>query len=145
MWRRKPGFDICSGAGSPRGCRAHLVVARLYAVAVPASFNHSAECILPVVVSAAATATQLLAGHGMIDVAALHTLTTAASRGWNVEVGACGSQTKLSTANKLYVGHAEGGGDRDCVKVSPCVAAAETMLPALVPACLCIPYYRISL
>ena len=29
MWRRKPGFDVCSGAGSARGGHAHLV-ARLY-------------------------------------------------------------------------------------------------------------------
>ena len=73
MWRRKPGFDVCSGAGSARGGRAHLV-ARLYA-AVPGSCSHSAEYILPVVVSAATT--NILAGHGMIDVAALHALTTA--------------------------------------------------------------------
>ena len=88
MWRRKPGFDICSGAGSPRGCRAHLVVARLYAVAVPGTCSHTAECILPAIVSAAAAATKLLAGHGMIDVAALHALTTVASRGWDAGVGA---------------------------------------------------------
>ena len=30
-------------------------------------------------------------------------------------------------ANKLCVRHAEGGGHRDCVKVSPCVVAAETV------------------
>ena len=71
IWRRKPGFDVCSGAGSARGGRAHLV-ARLYAVAVPGSCSHSAEGILPYVVSAAAAATKLLTGHGMIDVAALH-------------------------------------------------------------------------
>ena len=35
MWRRNPGFDYCSRAGSARGGRAHLVVARFYAVAVP--------------------------------------------------------------------------------------------------------------
>ena len=80
MWRRKPGFDVCSGAGSARGGRAHLV-ARLCAVAVPGTCSHTAECILPVVVSAAAAVTKLLAGHGMIDVVALHALTTVASRG----------------------------------------------------------------
>ena len=74
MLRRKPGFDVCSGAGSARGSRAHLVVARLYTVAVPGTCSHSAKCILPVVVPAAAAATELLAGHGMIDVAALHAL-----------------------------------------------------------------------
>ena len=70
MWRRKPGFDVCSGAGSARGGRAYLVVAKLYAVAVPGTCSHTAEYILPGVVSAAAT--KLLAGHGMINVAALH-------------------------------------------------------------------------
>ena len=75
IWRRKPGCDVCSGAGSARSGRANLVVARLYAVAVPGSCSHSAEYILPVVVSAATT--NILAGHGMIDVAALHALTTA--------------------------------------------------------------------
>ena len=41
--------------------RAHLIVARLYAVAVPGTCSHMAERILPVVVSPAAAATQLLA------------------------------------------------------------------------------------
>ena len=95
MWRRKPGFDVCSGAGSARGSRAYLVVARLYAVAVPGACSHTAECILQVVVPAAAT--KLLAGHGMIDVAALHVLTTVTRRGWDAGVGACGSQAKLTT------------------------------------------------
>ena len=83
MWRRKPGFDVCSGAGSARGSRAYLVVARLYAVTVPGTCSHTAECILSVVVSAVAAASKLLAGHGMIDVAALHALTTVASRSWD--------------------------------------------------------------
>ena len=74
-----------------RGRRAHLVVARLYAVAVPGTCSNPAGYILPVVVSAAAAATKLLAGHGMIDVAALHALTIVASRGWDAGVGACGS------------------------------------------------------
>ena len=128
MWRRKPGFNVCSGAGSAWGGRVHLVVARLYAVAVPGSCSHSAECILPVVVSAAAT--ELLAGHGMIDVAALHVLTTVASRdfcGWDVGVGVCSAHTKLTTANIVCVRQAEVWGHRDCVEVSPCVAAAETV------------------
>ena len=99
MWRRKPDFDVCSGAGSGCGGRAHLVVAKLHAAAVPGMCSHSAECILPVVVSAAAAATKLLAGHGMIDIAALHALTTGASRGWDAEVGACGSQAEVTTAN----------------------------------------------
>ena len=72
----------------PRAGRAHLVVARLYAVAVPGTCSHTAECILPVVVPTATAATKLLAGHGMIDVAALHALTTVASRGWDAGVGA---------------------------------------------------------
>ena len=110
MWRRKPGFDVCSGAGSDRGDRAHLVVARLYAVAVPGTCSHTAECILSVVVSAAAAATKLLAGHSMIDVAALHVLTIVASPGWDSGVGACGSQAKLTTANKVCVRQVEGGG-----------------------------------
>ena len=127
MWRRKPGFNVCSGTGSAPGRHAHVVVARLYAVAVPGSCSRSAECILPVVVSAAAAATKLLAGHGMIDVAALYPLTTVASRAWDVGVGACGSQAKLTTANKVCVRQAEVGGHRNCVKVSPCVVAAETV------------------
>ena len=129
MWRRKPGFDVCSGASSARGGRAHLVVARLYAVAVPGTCSHSAKCILPVAVLAAVT--KLLAGHGMIDVTALHALTTVASRGWDAGVGAFGSQAKLTTANKVCVRQAEVGGHRDCVEVSPCVAAAETVHVAL--------------
>ena len=109
MWRRKPGFDVCSGAGSARSGRANLVVARLYAVAVPGSCSHTAKCILPVVVPAAAAATKLLACHGMIDVAALHALTTVASRGWDVGVGTCGSLAKLTTAKKVCVTQAEAG------------------------------------
>ena len=63
----------------------------------------------------------------MIDVAALHVLTTVTKRGWDAGVGACGSQAKLTTANEVCVREAEVGGHRDCVKVSPCVAAAETV------------------
>ena len=100
MWRGKPGFDVCSGAGSARSGRAHLIVARLHAVAVPGTRRHSAECILPVVISAAAAATKLLAGHDMIDVTALPALTKVASRGWDAGVGACGFQAKLTAANK---------------------------------------------
>ena len=58
-----------------------ILVARLYAAAVPGTCSHSAECILPVAVPAAAAATELLAGRGMIDAAALHVLTTVSSRG----------------------------------------------------------------
>ena len=90
MWRRKPGFDFCSGAGSARDGRAYLVVARLYTGAVPGACSHTAKCILPVVVPAAAT--KLLGGHGMIDVTALHALTTVTRRGWDAGVDACGSQ-----------------------------------------------------
>ena len=72
MWRRKPGCDVCPGACSAWGVHAYLVVARLYAVAVPGACSHTVECILSVVVPAAAAATKLMAGHGMIDVAALH-------------------------------------------------------------------------
>ena len=127
MKRRKPGFDVYSGAGSAWGGRAYLVVARLYAVAVPGACSHTAECILPVVVPAAVAATKLLAGHRMIDVAALHVLTTVTRCCWDAGVGACGSQAKLTAANTLCVRQAEVGGHRDCVKVSPCVAAAETV------------------
>ena len=109
MWRRQPGFDVCPGAGSARGGRAYLV-ARLYAVAEPGVCIHTAECILPVAVPAAAAATKLLAGHDMIDVAALHVLTIVASPGWDSGVGACGSQAKLTTANKVCVRQVEGGG-----------------------------------
>ena len=49
MWRRKPSFDVCPGANSARAGRAYLVVAKLYAVAVPGACSHTAECILPVV------------------------------------------------------------------------------------------------
>ena len=63
------------------GGRAHLVVARLYAVAAPGACSDTAECILPVVVPAAAAANELLAGHGMIYVAALFVLTTVTRRG----------------------------------------------------------------
>ena len=128
MCRRKPGSDVCSGDGPAWGSRAHLVVARLYAVAAPSTCSHMAERILSVVESAAAPATKLLAGHGMIDVATLHAFTTIASRGWDAGVGgACGSQAKLTTANKVCLRQAEVGGHRDCVKVSPCVAAVETV------------------
>ena len=59
-----------------------------------------AECILPGVLSAAAAATKLLARHGMIDAVALH-VTTATGRGWDVGVGACGPQAKLTSANRV--------------------------------------------
>ena len=127
MGRRKPSLDVCSRAGSAWGGCAYLVVARLYTVAVPGACSHTAECILPVVVPVAAAATKLLAGHGMIDVAALHSLTTVASRGWDAGVGACDSQAKLTTANKVCVRQAEVGGHPGCVKVSPGVMAAETV------------------
>ena len=113
MWWRKPGFDVCTGAGCARGGRAYLVVARLYAVAVPGVCSNTAECILPVVVPAAAATTKLLAGHGMINVAALHALTTVTRRGWDAGLGACGSQAKFTTANKVCVRQAEVGGHRD--------------------------------
>ena len=103
MRRRKPGFNVWSRAGSAGGRRAYLVVARLYAVAVPGPRSHTAECILPVGVPAAAAATKLLAGHGMIIVAALHALTTVTSRGRDAWVGACGSQAKLTAANEVCV------------------------------------------
>ena len=45
------------------------------------------------------TAINLLLSHGMIDVAALHVLTTVTRRGWDAGVGACGSQAKLTTAS----------------------------------------------
>ena len=104
MWWGKLGFDFCPGAGSARGGRAHLVVAGLYLVAAPSAGGRTAECILPVVVPAAATATKLLACQGMIDVAALHMLTTVTGRGWDAKVAACGPQTKFATANKICVG-----------------------------------------
>ena len=110
MWWRKPGFDVCPSAGSARGSRAYLVVARLYAVAVPGACSNTAECILTVVVPAAAT--RLRAVHGMIDVAALHALTTVTRRGWDAGVGACGSQAKLTTANNVCARQAEEGGHR---------------------------------
>ena len=72
-------------------------------VALPGACSHTAECILPVVVPAAAATTKLLAGHGMIDVAALHMLTTVTRHGWDARVGACGSQAKLTTANNFSV------------------------------------------
>ena len=74
MWWRKLGFDVFPGAGSGRGGHAHP---RLYSVAAPGAGGHSAECILPVFMSTAAAATKFVARHGMIDVAALHVLTTA--------------------------------------------------------------------
>ena len=89
-----PWSGLCPGGP------AYLVIARLYAVAVPGACSNTAECIIPVVVSAAAAATKLLAGHSMIDVDALHALTTVTRRGWDAGVGACGSQAKLTTAKK---------------------------------------------
>ena len=100
MGRRRPGLDVRSRAGSAWGGCAYLVVARLHAVAVPGARSHTAECIFPVVVPAAVAATKLRAGHGMINVAALHVLTTVISRGRDAWVGACGSQGKLTTPNK---------------------------------------------
>ena len=111
MWRRKPGFDVCPGACSAWGGRAYLVVARLYVVAVPGACSHTAECILPVVLPAAAAATELLAGHGMIDVAALHALTTVTRRGWDAGVGACGPQ--LHQCRRWSVTKRRGG--QECI------------------------------
>ena len=79
--QRKPGYNVYPRACSAWGGRAYLVVARLYTVAVPGACSYTAECILPVVMPAAAAATELLAGHGMIDVTALHVLTTVTRRG----------------------------------------------------------------
>ena len=104
LWWRKPGFDVYPGAASAQGGRAYLV-ARLYAVAAPGACSHTAECIFLVVVPAAAAATMLLAGHGRIDVAALHVLNTVTSRGWDAWVGACGSQAKLTTTNTVSYTH----------------------------------------
>ena len=87
MGRRKPGLDVRSRAGSAWGGSAYLV-ARLHAVAVPGARSHTAECIFPVVVPAAAVATKLPAGHGMINVADLHVLTTVTSRGRDAWIGA---------------------------------------------------------
>ena len=125
MGRRKPGLDVCSRAGSAWGGRAYLV-ASLHAIAVPGACSHTAEWIFPVVVPAASAATKLRAGHGMINVAALHVLATVTSCGRDAWVGACGSQAKLTTANKVCVRQTEVGGHRDRVKVSP-VTAAETV------------------
>ena len=63
---------------------------------------------------AAAAATTFLKRHGMIDVAALHVLTTESGRSWDVGVGACGTQAKSTIAGEICVGQAEGGGHRDC-------------------------------
>ena len=98
MGRRNPGLDFCSRADSAWGARACLVVARI-AVAVPGACSHTAECMFSVVMPAAVAATKLRAGHGMINVAALHVLTTVTSRGRDAWVGACGSLAKPTTAN----------------------------------------------
>ena len=66
MGRRKPGLDVSSRASSAGGGRAYLVVARRHAVAVPGACSHTVKCIFLVVVPAAAAATKLRAGHGMI-------------------------------------------------------------------------------
>ena len=99
MWWGKLGFDFCPGAGSARGGHAHLVVTRLYSVAAPGAGGHSAEEILPFVMSTAAAATKLLARNGMIDAAALHVLTAVTGRGWNAGVGACGPPSELTTTS----------------------------------------------
>ena len=49
MCWRNLGFDVCPGAGTARACPAHLVVARLYSVAVAGAGSHTAECILPAI------------------------------------------------------------------------------------------------
>lgn len=72
MGQRKLGFNVCPGAGSAQGSCAHLLVAGLYTVAAASAGCYSAEYILPVVTSVAATATEFLACHDMVDVAALH-------------------------------------------------------------------------
>ena len=114
--RRKPGLDVRSRAGSAWDGRAYLVVARLHAVAVPGACSHSAECIFPVVVPAAVAATKLRTGHGMINVAALHVLTTVTNRGRDAWVGACGSQAKLTTTNTVCIIQAEVGRHRGQVE-----------------------------
>ena len=69
------------------------MVAGLYSVATLCAGGHSAGCILTVVVPAAAAVKKLLARHGIIDIAALHVLTTVTGRGWDAGVGACGPGT----------------------------------------------------
>ena len=117
MGRRKPGLDVSSRASSAGGGRAYLV-ARLHAVAVPGACSHMAECIFPVVLpaAAAAAATKLRAGHGMINVAVLHMLTTVTSHGRDAWVGAYGSQAKLTTTNTVCIIQAEVGRHRGQVE-----------------------------
>ena len=68
----------------------------------------------------------------MINVAALHVLTTVTSCGRDAWVGACGSQAKLITINKVCIRQTEVVGHRDRVKVSPGVTAAETVHAGMV-------------
>ena len=95
--------------------------------------------MFPVVVPAAAT--KLRAGHGMINVAALHVLTTVTSRGQDAWVGACGSQAKFTTANKVRIRQAEVGGHRDCAKVSPSVLSGACALMQTPRSKWCCPTY----
>ena len=85
------------------------------------------RCIFLVVVPAPAAAAKLRAGHGMINVAALHVLTTS-NKTWLGCWGWCLWLPSEIDHRKYSLRQTGGGrGHRDCVKVSPCVAAAETV------------------
>ena len=132
MGRRKPGFDVLPGAGSARGGRAYLVIAKLYAVAVAGTCSCMAECILPVVFSEPVAVTKLLAGHGILGVAALHVLNNS-NQTWLGCWGWCLWLPSEIYNRKSSLRQTGGGrGHRYCVMVSPCVAAAKTVHAATV-------------
>jgi hypothetical protein len=85
----------------------------------------AAESLLLVVVPTQAAATEAIAAHGVVDIAALDATTTKASGG-DVRVGSSCTKAQVATVDEVAVGGAEIQGDRDGVQMSPCMPALET-------------------
>jgi hypothetical protein len=66
----------------------------------------AAESLLPVVVPTRAAPAQAIAAHGVVDIAALDVMTTKASGGGDVRVGASGAESKVAAVDEVTIGEA---------------------------------------
>jgi hypothetical protein len=78
------------------------------------------------VMSTRAAATQVIATHGVADIAALDVRLTNLSVGRDMRVGASSAMAQMATVDTVAVGETEMRVDRDGVQVSPCVPALKT-------------------
>jgi hypothetical protein len=65
------------------------------------------ESLLPVVVPTRAAPAQVIAAHGVVDVAALDVASTKASCGGDMRVGASCAKSKVATVDEVAIGEAE--------------------------------------